>query len=290
VRRAALLFNPRAGAHRTKRVAEIRAALAAEYVLEVHPTSGPDHCRELARRALDERFDTLFVLGGDGTLRIVASVLAGSEVAVGALPGGTTNVVALSLGLPFDPVKAARLLARAAPRAMDLGRCGEELFLMQVSGGLDATIMANADPLLKRRLGKGAIVLAGLREWPRYRFPRIALEIDGAPASATGFVVSNLAQYAGGFRIVPDARADDRQLEILLFHGNRHRDALGFAFDLARGRHARRRDVEIRRVERVRVLGPEERPLQFDGDPFVPVLPLAIGLAAEQLLVLAPAP
>jgi diacylglycerol kinase family enzyme len=289
LRRAALLFNPRAGAHRTKHVAEIRAALADEYALEVHPTSGPDHCRELARRALEERFESLFVLGGDGTLRVVAGVLAGSEVAVGALPGGTTNVVALSLGLPFDPVAAARLLARAEPRAMDLGRCGEELFLMQVSGGLDATIMANADPSLKRRLGKGAIVLAGLREWRRYRFPEIALEIDGAPTSATGFVVSNLAEYAGGFRIVPGARADDHQLEILLFRGRRRRDALGFALDLARGRHDRRADVEIRRVELVRVLGPEGRPLQFDGDPFVPRLPIAIGLAAERLFVLAPA-
>jgi len=288
LRRAALLFNPRAGAHRTKRVEAIRAALGAEFDLAVEPTTGPDHCREIARRARAERLDALFVLGGDGTLRVVAGVLAGSGVAVGALPGGTTNVVALSLGLPFDPVAAARQLARGEPRSMDLGRCGDEPFLMQLSGGLDATIMANADPQLKRRLGKGAIVVAGLREWRRYRFPEIALEVDGEPLTATGFVISNLAQYAGSFEIVPGARADDRQLEILLFHGRRRRDALGFAIALARGGHTRRSDVEVRSFERVKVLGPADRPLQYDGDPFVPALPLEIALAAERLLVLAP--
>ena len=269
-------------------MAAIRGALAGEFALETVPTSGPDHCRAVARRALADGLDALFVLGGDGTLRVVASVLAGSEVAVGALPGGTTNVVALSLGLPQDPVAAARILARAEPRAMDLGRCGDEPFLMQVSGGLDATILANADLRLKRRLGKGAIAIAGLREWRRYRFPEIALEIDGDAATVTGFVVTNLAQYAGAFEIVPGARADDRQLEILLFNGRRRRDAFGFAIDLARGRHARRADVEIRRVEGVRVVAPMGRPLQYDGDPFTPTLPLDIALAAERLLILAP--
>jgi diacylglycerol kinase family enzyme len=289
MRRALLLFNPRAGAQRPKRVEAIREALADAYAVEVAPTTGPDHCRELAERARAERHAALFVLGGDGTLRVVASVLAGSDVAVGALPGGTTNVVAMSLGLPLDPVAAARRLAPAAVRAMDLGRCGGEPFLMQVSGGLDATIMAAADPQLKRRLGKGAIVVAGLREWRRYRFPTIELEVDGERLEATGFVVSNLAQYAGRFEIVPGARADDRQLEILLFRGRRRRDAFGFALDLARGAHAGRSDVEIRRVEHVRVLAPADRPLQYDGDPFSPVLPLEIALAEERLLVLAPA-
>lgn len=289
MRRALLLFNPRAGAHRSKRVEAIRDALAGGYAVEIAPTTDPDHCRELARRALGERHAALFVLGGDGTLRVVASVLAGSDVAVGALPGGTTNVVAMSLGLPLDPVAAARLLAAARPRAMDLGRSGDEPFLMQLSGGLDATIMANADPRLKKRFGKGAIVVAGLREWRRYRFPEIALEIDGEATTVTGFVVSNLAEYAGRFEIVPGARADDRQLEILLFRGRRRRDALGFALDLARGRQTRRADVEVRLVERVRVLAPADRPLQYDGDPFTPELPLEIALAEERLLVLAPA-
>ena len=45
---------------------------------------------------------------------------------------------------------------------MDVGLCGEEIFLMQTSAGLDAHIMGNLDPTLKRRFGKAAVAYAGL--------------------------------------------------------------------------------------------------------------------------------
>lgn len=288
-RRAALLFNPRAGQHRQKRLEAIRAELArGGWAIDLHATEGPEHCRELARRAVVEGLEALFVLGGDGTLRLAASALAGSSVALGPLPGGTTNVVALALGLPFDPVRAARRLASAATRRFDLGRAGDDVFLMQLSGGLDARILAGVDPRLKRRLGKGAVLLAGLREWRRYDFPVFALEVDGRRVEATGFVAANLAEYAGRLRIVPDARADDGRLDLLLFRGLRRRDALGFVFDLLRDRHVERDDVEVVAASEVRLLGPAGAPLQVDGDPYRPPLPLSIGLAAGSIDLLVP--
>jgi diacylglycerol kinase (ATP) len=288
--RAALLFNPRAGRGRGGRTLErIAAELGAAYELDVVPTSGPDHCRELAVRSAAARHEVVFVLGGDGTLRLAAGALAGTTTALGPLPGGTTNVVALSLGLPRDPVAAARALAHGSVRELDVGRAGDDVFLMQVSGGLDARVMAAVDPRWKRRFGKLAVAWTGLREWARYRFPLFTLEVDGEPTAATGFVVANLAEYAGRFHIVPDARPDDRALELLVFRGRRRRDALGFALDLARGRHLDRADVEIRRAGRVVVGGPGRLELQADGDPFAAAPPFEIRLSARRLRVLAPA-
>jgi len=289
VRRAALLFNPRAGQHRTKRLDAIRAELVAGgWSLEFRATESPEHCRELALGAVEEGLDALFVLGGDGTLRVAASALAGSGVALGALPGGTTNVVALALGLPFDPVAAARRLAAGAPRRFDLGRAGEDLFLMQLSGGLDARVLAAVDPRLKRRIGKGAVLVAGLREWRRYDFPLFELDVDGRSVTATGFVAANLAEYGGRLRIVPDARADDGRLDLLLFRGQRRRDVFRFALDLLRERHVERDDVELVTASRVRLLSAAGGALQLDGDPYVPSLPLAIGLAAASIDLLVP--
>ena len=290
MRRAALLFNPRAGRRRGAGLEAIRAELEKSgFDLDFQATEGPAHCRALARRAVAERLDALFVLGGDGTLRIAASALAGSAVALGALPGGTTNVIALALGLGGDPVAAARRLALAEPRPFDLGRAGDDDFLMQLSGGLDARVMASVDPRLKRRLGQGAVAWAGVREWWRYRFPAFGLEIDGRATEATGFVVANLAEYAGRYRIVPGARSDDRRLDLLLFRGRRRRDALGFALDLARGRHLARADVELLAFERLRLTAPWPLLLQYDGDPFEAAPPLDVGLAPERILLLAPA-
>jgi YegS/Rv2252/BmrU family lipid kinase len=288
--RAVLLFNPRAGQRRGRRAfSRVVHELGRSWSLRPRPTSSPEHCRELAAEAARDGFDAVFVLGGDGTLRVAAAALAGTSTALGPLPGGTTNVVVAALGLPGDPVAAARALARPARRELDVGRCGDERFLMQASGGLDARVMARVDPRWKKRLGKLAVVSAGLRAWASYDFPVFELEIDGRPAAASGFVVANLARYAGSFEIVPSASAEDRQLELLLFHGRHRRAALGFALDLARGRHLERSDVEVRPVRRVRLLGPPRAELQADGDPFVATPPLDLELAAERLTVLVPA-
>jgi diacylglycerol kinase (ATP) len=292
VRRAVLIWNPRAGQRRARRaLPEVRRILESGFELALEPTTDPEHGREVGRRAVAERLDALFVLGGDGSLRVAASVLAGSGVALGALPGGTTNVVAGALGLPADPVAAARALLTAEPTLLDLGQSNGEPFLMQLSGGLDAQVMAHVDLRTKKWLGKGAVAIAGLREWFRYRFPRFTFEIDGETArtvEATGFVVANLPQYAGQFTIVPGASAFDRRLDLLLFHGRRRRDAVGFAFDLARGRHLARSDVEVRSFRELRLVSPAALQLQADGDAFVAAAPLTVTLAPERLQILAP--
>lgn len=289
-RRAALVWNPAAGRGRDEKFVErLAGALAPAFAVEVVATATPEAGRAAARRAVDQGLDALFVLGGDGSLRNAVRELLGSDTALGPLPGGTTNVIVRALGLPHEPLAAARVLATAPARELDVGRAGEEgVFLMQVSGGLDARVMAAVDPRWKRRFGKLAIAWTGLREWVRYRFPRFELEVDGEPATATGFVVANFAEYAGTFRVAPQARPDDGQLDLVLFRGARRSSALGFALDLARGRHAGRPDVEIRRVERVRLAAPARLELQGDGDPFVESPPFELRLSSRRLRVLAP--
>jgi len=290
MRPARLLFNPAAGGPGGERVlARLVAELTPAFTLRTVATASSGECRQEAAAAAAAGEEVVFVLGGDGTLRQAASALAGSATAVAPLPGGTTNVVARALGLPGDPVAAARLLATGQVREIDLGHCGDELFLMQASGGLDAEALAAVDPRWKRRFGRLAVAGAGLRSWSRYDFHQHRLEIDGEETAVTGFVLANLPRYAGAFEIVPGARPDDGRLELLLFRGERRRSLLGFALDLVRRRHTRRADVEVLTPRRIRLLAPSVVTLQVDGDPFVARPPLELGLAPVRLRLLAPA-
>jgi diacylglycerol kinase (ATP) len=297
VRRAALIYNPTSGRRNHARLLDgVLAALrGGGFAVEPAPTSYAGEATVLARGLAASGCEVVFSFGGDGTAREVAAGLLGSPAALGFLPGGTANVLTLGFGLPRNPVAAAAALGRAPVCDFDVGRvagCGPEgatPFLMMVSAGLDATVLAALDLRLKRRLGKGAFVWQGLSEWWRYGYPDIEVVADGRRLTATFAAAANIPYYAGSFQLAPSAQPDNRRLELVLFHGRGRASTLGFILDLVRGRHLRRRDVTVLRVEEVVLAGPAGAAAQVDGDLCAERLPLTVRLAPERLRVLSPA-
>ncbi len=297
MRDALLIVNRAAGSGpRLRLVDGVRTRLAAGgYRVVAVPTAGPGDATRLAREAARGGVAAVFALGGDGTLRETAAGLLGTGVPLGPLPGGTTNVLTLALGLPRRPLDAADALARATPRPFDVGRCDGEPFLMMVSAGLDAAVIASLHApgagWSKRWLGRPGIVARGLGSWWRYGYPEIELEHRGTRHRARFAALSNIPLYGGPFRMAPDARPDDRRLDLVLFHGAGRAAALGFARDLLRGAHLGRPDVEtvpVAEGEQVTVVGPPEACVQVDGDPCTGRPPVTLELATERLALLAP--
>ena len=289
MRRAALIYNPRSGRQQHARVLDAILANLRAGSLEVEPvpTTFAGQAVELAREHGREA-EAVVACGGDGTMREVAAGLLGTQAALGILAGGTANLLARALGLPVDPVAAATVLARLPARPLDVGLAGEHPFLMMVSAGLDANLLASLDTRLKWRFGKAAIACQGLAEWWRYPYPPLQVVADGERISASFAAVSNTPYYAGSFRLAPDAQPDDGWFELVVFHGTGRTATLSFTLDLFRSAHARRKDVSIRRVREVVFEGPDGAPAQVDGDVCEERLPFAVRLAPERLLVLAP--
>jgi diacylglycerol kinase family enzyme len=295
MRRAALIYNPRSGRQRHGRLLDailstLRAGgNAGGFDVEPVPTAFAGEATALARERR-ESSEVVFAFGGDGTAREVAAGLLGGPAALGVLPGGTANLLALSLGLPREPVAAAAALRGLPARPFDVGLAGGHPFLMMVSAGLDASLLAALDTRLKWRFGKAAILGQGVREWWRYPYPALEVIADGERLDATFAAVSNTPYYAGAFRLAPGARTDDGWLELIRFRGAGRAATLGFVLDLLRSAHVRRRDVEVRRVREVSFAGPAGSPAQVDGDVCPERLPLSVRIAPERLLVLAPDP
>jgi diacylglycerol kinase (ATP) len=290
MRTAALITNPKSGRRRhAAELAAITAALeAGGFSLEQHPTSfageGTVIARDLARRGLE----VVFAFGGDGTVREVAAGLLGTHTALGILPGGTVNLMATALGIPRNPVAAARLLSQLPARALDVGLAGSSPFLMMASAGLDARILAGLNADFKSRFGRLAVILQGLREWWRYGYPKFAVVADGEVLAASFAAVSNIPLYGGGFRLSPNAFPDDRQLELVVFRGIGRFTTLSFILDVIRAVHTRRKDVSIRSVRDVVFEVPANSGSQVDGDLCKEGTPLHVRLSPTPLLVLAP--
>jgi diacylglycerol kinase (ATP) len=287
IRRGLLIVNPQAGRRRGRRIeAEVTARLRGHgFALEVARTASPGEATALARTAAAGGADVVFSLGGDGTLREAAEGLLGSRTALAVLPAGTTNVVAIALGLPLDAVAAAAAAAQWRPRAMDVGLAAGRVFLMQASAGFDGYLMARLRGGWKASWGKAAIAAQGVSAWLRYDYREITVRAEGETRTGSHVAICNLAHYGGRYLLAPAARCDDRRLDLRVFTGGRMA-TLAEGWRLLRGRPGK--EAWSLQVERATLLGPPGLTLQIDGDPLCVDPPVEIELAAEQLQVLAP--
>ncbi len=288
MRSAVLLYNPTAGrgsAHR--RIDQLLGRLRSSgFDAEAWATTASGSATEQARDAAASGIEVVLAFGGDGTLRETAAGLIGSETALGFVPGGTINVMALTFGLPPNPLRAADALRHATVKEFDLGLCNDEPFLMQTSAGVDADMIRRLSPRLKRVIKGGAAVPAALGAFTLYGYPRIAVTADGEELDGSLAVVTNIPFYGGRFLIQPDAQTDDRRLDLVLFRGKGRLATAGFSRDLLFGRHLNRPDVEVRRIEEVILHGSDQLPVQIDGDVVRAPTPLHVRLAPERLRVL----
>ena len=183
-----LVSNPGAGSvsSRTKEV--IVKALQADFKLEAVDTARRDHATELARDAVDRGFDAVLAFGGDGTINETAQGLVETDVALGVLPGGSTNVLARSFGVPTDPVEATAFVAQrmrdGMRRRINTGKLNDRYFLFSTGMGLDAEVVrrVEADPERKARSREWAFVSnafkAGLGQY-RGIDPCVTVTVDG---------------------------------------------------------------------------------------------------------------
>src|SRR5207245_11757518 len=136
--RALLTTTPAAARAAARGVTAIRDTLrGGGWWVEVLATARPGDARRFAAAAPEQGFDVLVCYGGDGTAMQVAAGAVGTGLPLGLVPGGTGNLLAGNLRLPRRPADAARLLLRARPRAIDLGRVerADGLHYFAVCGG-----------------------------------------------------------------------------------------------------------------------------------------------------------
>lgn len=188
VQRVLLIVNARAGSVRARTKEVIAKALSADFKLDVADTMSRNHASSLAADAVDRGFDAVVAFGGDGTVNEAAQTLVGSGVALGVLPGGSTNVMARSLGIPRDPVEATAYLATrlraGARRAINVGDVAGRFFLFSAGMGFDAEVVkrVEGDPEAKARSAEWTFLRkalgAGAGEYRRAD-PWLTIETEG---------------------------------------------------------------------------------------------------------------
>ncbi|MBP7338344.1 diacylglycerol kinase family protein [Niveispirillum sp.] len=294
-RRLAIIFNPVAGRRRPGLVEQVMAAATdAGAVVSLHTTDAAGHATTIARDlARSGTADVIVAAGGDGTINEVVNGMATAGVVepppLGVVPLGTANVLAHELGLIGSPERIGRQLALGPPRAVHAGVANGRLFTMMAGTGMDARVVAGIDPVLKRRIGKGAYALGGLREilaGPALDYDVVLTAPDGGISrhKAVSCILCKGHYYAGTFVLAPDVRLEQPVLHAVLFTRAGRLAALTYATAMTLGLLAGRSDVRVLPAVSARIEGPVGEPVQGDGD-IIARLPVDIGLWSGRLRV-----
>ena len=178
-----LIVNPNAGTRQGRRflpdIVSVfnRAGFLCTVFITEKRGGAVDYTRTCAADA-----DLVVACGGDGTLNevITGLQLAASSVPLGYIPCGSTNDFANGLGLPLQPLKAARSVAGGAPRALDLGLFGpDRFFSYTASFGAFTSVSWSTPQNVKNVLGHAAYILEGIRSLADIRPIHMKITADG---------------------------------------------------------------------------------------------------------------
>jgi diacylglycerol kinase family enzyme len=213
VPRAVLIVNPNASGVTPDLTVAVEDVLGASGELETILTERPLHAAQIAEAVSRGDVQRIYVFSGDGGFNEVVNGLE-ADLPVGFIPGGSTSVFPRALGMPRDPVAAARALAASpAERRISLGRVNGRRFTFSGGLGIDAELVRRIDAL-GRASGKRANdlafarTLAGIFTESRARFAP-AMEVEGLGRVAFALVANGHPySYVGRIplRIAPKAK------------------------------------------------------------------------------------
>jgi diacylglycerol kinase family enzyme len=300
-RRVLLVANPVARTVSRPVLDVIEKALAADFELEVDETRRRGHATEMALQAVRDGYDMMVVFSGDGTINEAVNGLVGSDVALGVLPGGATNVLVRVTGMPTDPVEATGWLIGAAlqgrGRRLGLGRIEDRYFVLNCGAGIDAEAMGMVDERQaeSRAQFERAALSAVLRTvlW-RYagRKPFMTVTVDGGqPLEAVTVLTGRTNPYTFykrfGLRLTPQARLEGG-LDVTVVEHLSRRSAPVLIRQVFSGGLIRRKDVTyVHDASTVEIVGREPFPVQVDGDNIGTRERLTVGLRRDALWLVA---
>jgi YegS/Rv2252/BmrU family lipid kinase len=291
------IYNPTAGALRRdpEKIERLTRSLARLGInVRLLPTKRVGDATRLAEQSVHDGAEIVIVCGGDGTINEAAQSLVGTETALAVWPSGTANVLARELRLPCDENALSDLIAAGATRTIRVGQAVKpddgwhRYFLLMAGIGLDATIVNGVDLGLKRMIGAGAYLAAGLDYLARMPLTPFSIDLNGQRHESTFTVISNAASYAVCFTLAPGAKMDDDKLDVCVFNSRSRLAYLTYAFlSMARGLHTRISNVVYQPAREAQANSNDKALVQLDGD-VMGTLPMRFEIAPGALRIIAP--
>lgn len=316
-RRAALVYNPiKADGDKLRAIVEAESKSAGWGAPLFYETAIEDIGQGMTTQALADGASVVLVAGGDGTVRAVSEAIAGSGVPLSIVPSGTGNLLARNLLLPLtDPATMVKAAFDGDRVPIDIGWASiqrpdgdteDAAFVVMGGMGLDAAMIANTNPQLKKSVGWVAYVDGAARSLTTAKPFRIMYQLPGRrlhSSKVQSVLFANCGSLPAGLALAPEASITDGDLDIVIFQP---KGPLGWllvwrrvAWDnsVLRRFRAGRTVLSLRTKDNAVVYtrGPgielaatEAQPVQLDGDEFGEAVKIDVRVAAGELVIAVP--
>lgn len=270
LKKVKFVHNPRSGIIRAPVLLRkaIEASLAgATFDYEFSETERRGHGYELAKQAVEEGYDAVVAVGGDGTVNEVATALLHTDVKLGIVPVGSGNGFARGVGIPMSLRRAVKLLSEGAVRKIDAGKIQDRYFFIVTGVGFDAVIGKLFDDQKMR--GPIPYFAIGFREFLFYRPEVFIIKFDGKQIAVPALLVTiaNQKGWGAGAVIAPNAEPDDGLLEICIIHRVNFLYALFHLPKIFLGKIDKVRKYEWYRAKEIEIIREKPGPFHYDGEP-----------------------
>ena len=273
----AVLVSPAAGRGRARALADdVLAALRTGGLTprRLSATTGAEAERQAAD-AVAAGTGAVVAVGGDGTAHAALQAVAGTGVPLAVVPAGTGNDLVLALGIPRDPVAAARAAAEdltaGITRTVDAGRTGDRWWATVLCCGFDSAVTDRANRLRWPR-GRRRYDVAILAELAALRPREVELVLDGERTTVpvTLVAVGNTCWYGGGMKVCPGADPADGLFDVTVVGPMSRLELIRSRPLLTAGTHIENAAVTVHRAARVELSSPGVS-TYADGEPVAPL-------------------
>jgi YegS/Rv2252/BmrU family lipid kinase len=296
-RKAAIFLNASSGFNDKQHAPELLEGLFREAGWEpaIEMCQKGMRIDQLAEAAVQAGAERVLAGGGDGTIRAVASALAGKAASLGVLPVGTLNHFARDLNIPIDLEQAAHIALNGVPRQVDVAAVNGHVFINNAVIGLYPWYRQIRDDAEQRGSPKVAAILRGIFRVLRVNpYMNVSLEVDGRRVTRrTPYIlIANNRHAMEGYRLGTREALDSGKLYVYLMRQLTRFDYLRLVLSLVFGRFRTDQDFEVLETTRLTVATPRRRHVNvsLDGEIVRLENPLEFESRPGALSVIAPRP
>ncbi|HFI0336464.1 TPA: diacylglycerol kinase family protein [Streptococcus suis] len=241
MKKALLVVNPSSGGEKAPEFQKLAKEKLENFFdcVVVKETKKAGDATRYAKEAAQEKFDSVFVMGGDGTVNEGISGLANEPYrpTFGFFPLGTVNDLARALGIPLDPATAIAQFDSSRKRPLDIGQVNNSYFMNVAAIGAIPQGINDVSPEEKTRFGKLAYFINGVKELVNNQSYQFEVELNNVSKIITSStLIIGLTNSIGGFEtLLPIAKVDDGLLHLVYLKDSHFLDTVSAIPQLIKG-------------------------------------------------------